>query len=443
MSLSTWALPIELIRHVGLLLLPEEPYTTSPISFHSSDFLGNNRALRALTYSCRSTRTILEPLLFRFVLMTDAADITHFFLLLAQNPRLRQFVRHIACISPLDWNGRPGRSESRLRAWKMWETRYGLEMSAKDIVEEAGFELDYGATTNGFSEVVRNMDTGFLLDDLVKFMFGCVLMMAPETETFFFRRWLSYEETNPANVVGNILMEAVSDKGYPVMPKLRVLELGTKHDEPLGDTIEMFFWKPDMWKSLRTLILNDVDFDDQFFQLLVEGSFDFELPVEELYIRSKVPAYPATLSDSVDDTADDTEWDVSFEQILEMLEIDVQPAYQVFCNLRLLDIDFPPSPRRVGSGSRILKVFLAAIGGAPETLRLTCHPFPTRVLETAVQTRLKVLVVKECTDMPEVPSADQMAKAMHTLFYEGEFCLPNLDWVQVNGVRKEKQVFVS
>ncbi|KAH7008562.1 hypothetical protein EDB80DRAFT_716797 [Ilyonectria destructans] len=431
MPLST--LPIELVRHVGLLLLPEEPYHTYPDSFYSTDFIENNRTLRALTYSCRSTRTILEPLLFRFILMTDAADITHFFLLLAQNPRLRPYVRHVACVSALDWDHLSGWSACR----RMWMWRYGLGMGFKDVMVDAGFDLDYGNISKIFEEIDCDTDHSFPVDEPVKLMFGSVLIMTPEVETLFFHHRLSRQDFNPSNILGGILNEAVNGKGYVVMPKLRVMELGTQEDEPLGDAIELFFDEPDMWMNLRTLILDDSDFDDQFFQLLVERSFGSELPVEELYVRGKVTGLLATPTDSVDGAPDEFDRDTSFEHILDVLERDFQPDNDVFCNLRLLDVDFPPHPKRARIGSRVLKLFLTAIGGAPETLRLTRHPFPTEALSTAVQTCLKVLVVKECTDMPEVPSAYQMTKAVATLFHEGQFCVPELDWVHVNESRKE------
>ncbi|KAL6402074.1 hypothetical protein AUP68_14539 [Ilyonectria robusta] len=435
MPLST--LPVELVRYVGMLLLPEEPYSTRPDSFYSADFIENNRTLRALTYTCRSTRTILEPLLFRFILMTDAADITHFFLLLAQNPRLRPYVKHVACLSALDWNTSSGWSASRIRAWRMWEVRYGLDMGFAAVMAHAGFELDYGNISNVFEEIDSDTDYAPPLDELVKLMFGSVLIMTPEVETLFFHHRLSHQDFNPTNVVGGILNEAVNGQDYVVMPKLRVMELGTQEDEPLGDAIEFFFDEPDMWMNLRTLIIDDSDFDDQFFQLLVERSFGSELPVEELYVRGKVTGPPTTPTDSVDGALDEFDRDTSFEHILDVLENDFQPKNDVFCNLRLLDVDFPPHPTRERIGSRVLKLFLAAVGGAPETLRLTRHPFPTEALSTAVQTRLKVLVVKECTDMPEVPSIDEMTEAVATLSHQGQSCVPELDWVHLNESRKE------
>ncbi|KAH7152001.1 hypothetical protein B0J13DRAFT_673088 [Dactylonectria estremocensis] len=421
---QTWALSVELIRHIGLLLLPEEPCVNSPVkstvNFHSPDFAENNRTLNALTYTCRTTRGLLEPLLFRFIFMSNTADITHYFLLFARNPGLRSFTRHIACLSSLQWIDEEIPAESR--AWKIWKARCGPDATGQDVLEDAGFQLDYDLATEGNPKVVTNITQSFYYDGFLRFMFCCVLLMLPETDTLFFHQELVIEGTES---IGG-MFEAMKEEGYSVTPRLRVMELGTHEADQTSDLMELFFGDNGLWTNLETLVLNNTDFDNEFFQILEDGLFKASMSVQELYIRG-----PGAVLDP--------EWEITAVEQWAMMNLDHPPPHTAFCHLHLLDIDFSPSAIRARDGSRSLKMFISTIGGAPETLRLTRHPFPTAALSQAIHTRLKVLVLNECTDMPEAMSDGQMRTAVAALTRRGKFCLPNLEWIEVNGFRKGRE----
>ncbi|KAH7165750.1 hypothetical protein EDB81DRAFT_942747 [Dactylonectria macrodidyma] len=411
-------LPKELIHDIGLLLVPKEPRPNATVDFHSPEFVENNRALKALTYTCRTTRDVLEPILFRFICMADIVDITDYFLLFAQKPRLRPFVRHITCLSTLEWVHKEKPTDSRV--WKMWKSRCGPDTSGRDVLEDAGFKLDYDPATDGNRKIITHAEHNFYYDGFIKFMFSCVLMMLPETETLFFHQQLAHEETTD---LGGLIFEGMKAEGYSILPKLRVMELNTEDPEQTSNVMELFFSGGLRWTKLDKLVLNNTNFEHEFFQSLAEGYFGEPVPIRELYVRGP----GAEL---------DPEWETTTAEQWEMMDITYQPNLQAFCDLRQLDIEFPPKKNRAQENSRTLEMFLSTIGGAPGILCLKRHPFPTAALNQAIHSRLRILVLKECTDMPEVMSIDDMKTAVDTLSYMGEFCLPSLEFIEVNGMRK-------
>ncbi|KAK7402746.1 hypothetical protein QQX98_011503 [Neonectria punicea] len=431
MSSSAWALPIELIRHIALQLSLTEPYDNGPDTIDFMDFIEAKGTLMSLTYACRSTKTLLEPLLYRCIILLDAQDVTHVFLLLTQNPHLCSYVRHIFCNTPLAWI--PSAEDGpRSVAMRMWQARCDLETSPKALLKHAGLDLDYNAATEvPIGCLAKDL---FKLDDFVNFMFGCILIMTQNTRTLGFRRSAVRYEGEEPFIFSGLMVEAAK-QGFPVMPDLRVLDFHTDA-ESLSEVIDMFFPKDGMWTNLRRLVLNDVDFDDQFFQMLVEGSFSSPQPIEELYIRDRL-----LLNSRLDDfdIGLGGDGDVTFAQVMDMFDIDLEhrPKFRAFRNLRLLDIEFPQSDFRAEHGSPVLPVFLAGIGSVPETIRLRCHPFPSGLIKLDVQSRLKYLIIDECNNMSEVPTGQEIAEAASRLRDDGGDVAPTLSWVQVNGVRKE------
>ncbi|KPM36861.1 hypothetical protein AK830_g9689 [Neonectria ditissima] len=431
MAALGWVLPIELIRHIGLLLAPKEPYDEDQGDPDFKNYTETKRTLTSLTYTCRSTKILLEPLLYRYMYIHDAAEVTHVFLLLAQNPRLRSYIHHLDCYTALAWvpNHVFPKRDPRHLALSMWQARCGLETTPKAVLDLAGLGLDYEALSD--MPIDYPVNKLFTLDDSVNFMFGCVLILAQGAKKVSFYSSIIRDEGEEAYIFSGVLAEAVK-QGHQVMPNLRAMTFGTEA-EPVSETVDMFFPTNFPWTNLRTLVLNDVDFDDDFLQMLAEGLFNSPMAIEELYVRGhKLFGPEADKIGEIDDIGD-----IQFPPVMEMLGLNYgcRPKFRAFRNLRLLDVDFPPSEYRAENSSPALPFFLSGLGSLPETIRLKCHPFPTGLIKPGKKSRLKALIVDECYGMQEVPTAQEIASAASKLRDDGGGVAPELDWVQVNGVR--------
>ncbi|KAL2677187.1 hypothetical protein Neosp_010955 [[Neocosmospora] mangrovei] len=418
-------LPLDIIYNIGLQLTLD-PKNSLP-TLHGLCFLptDHNKDLRALTYASRAHRDLLEPLLYRHVVLMKPQEVCKFFVTIADAPRLRQYVQHFGCVARL--NGPQVRKDALPECRAFWQKRHGSQRSGI-ISLLSGLGLSNLAWAAQLWERRKDrfvFNADFRHDAVLELLFVTTLILLANVQTFIWKDL----DGRPVAPLLTYLFDAAHMTGYQLMPKLKLLNTW-KETPSLDDRAQYFIYKTHLWENLETLYLNSVDLDNEFTDMVVKGDFKMDLPLKKLYVHCPPGAehlfnpgmyHPGhtILSNSALDAVDPD---------------NDKSKFSAFRNLELLDIRFTWFETRALEGSPALKSLLHAVG-APERLELIGHPLPMKALSTGViHSRLKYLRVRELIrNAPSsVRSKDTLIANLNSLWdKDWKRLVPNLseiDW---------------
>ncbi|CAM1507942.1 Fc.00g047900.m01.CDS01 [Cosmosporella sp. VM-42] len=393
-------LPLDIIWHIAQQLTFDDE-SISPQAIE--DYLEGDRSdyvtLRSLSQTSKRVRAIVEPLMFRCLFADHTAGIVLTFLRLAQNPQLRQSVRHLIWWAPMT-----GDRECKI-ARKVWAGSCGPDTTAQEILDKAGFSLDYEAVTEGQLALIS---PDFEEEAMISFILGCILVMVPAAERITFN---SVAPTDlkldyGVHLLDNVIQEAVESKGYPVLPMVTSLCMMKDGVVAIRSYILLLKLRaPGMWSNLQSLILWGMQFEGGFLHMIMGGAFGAELNIQKLIIRCEDNGLGRT-----DERVVDQAHGTSFEQAVDFVEVFDKSfhAFRAFSHLRVLDVEFPDPPvhphRVMGliRESPVLRCFIKAVG-APEVLRLIRHSWPAVVLGDGEERhdRLKELIMEKDEQNPD------------------------------------------
>ncbi|RSM03021.1 hypothetical protein CEP52_007676 [Fusarium oligoseptatum] len=428
-------LPLDIIYNIGLQLSLDPSHRLETLHGPCPLPTNHNKDLRALTYSSRATKDLLEPLLYRHVVLMKPQEVCSFFITLAEAPHLRQHVRHFGCVSRL--NGPQVRKDALPECRAIWRKNYGSKRgSVLEVITKVGFpNMMFAASVweRKKNRFVFNAD--FRHDAVLEMLFVITLFLLPNVQTFVWKDL----DGRPFNVLLTYLFDAALMMGVPLMPKLKVLNTW-KETLAVNERAQFFMYKTNLWENLETLYLNSVDLDNEFTDMVLKGDFKKNLPVKKLYVHCPSGAenlwHPGMYH--VGQT-------MLSETALDSDHPDTDKGkFKAFRNLELLDIKYTWFENRALEGSRALKSLLHAVG-APERLNLIGHPLPMKALSTGVvHSRLKYLKVKELIrNAPSsVRSRDALIASLNDLWDAKDWkrLVPNLceiDWDHYKFRRKD------
>ncbi|KAJ4233171.1 hypothetical protein NW759_001952 [Fusarium solani] len=428
-------LPLDIIYNIGLQLTLDPRHSLQTL--HGPCFLptNHNKDLRALTYTSRANRDLLEPLLYRHVVLMKPQEVCSFFSTIAAAPRLRQHVQHFGCVARL--NGPQVRKDALPQCRAFWQKHHGSQRSSI-ITLLSGLGLSNLAWAASLWERRKDrfvFNADFRHDAVLELLFVSTLLLLTNVQTFVWKDL----DGRPVAPLLTYLFDAALMTGSQLMPKLKVLNTW-KETLAVDERAQFFIYKTHLWENLETLYLNAVDLDNEFTDMVVKGDFKKNLPVKRLYIHCPSgaehlfhpgmyhPEHPLLSNSALD--ADNPDNDKS--------------KFKAFRNLEFLEINFTWFETRAVEGSRALKSLLHAVG-APERLNLTGHPLPMKALSTGViHSRLKYLKVKELIrNAPSsVRSKDTLITRLNNLWDAEDWkrLVPNLceiDWDHYKFRRKD------
>ncbi|SCO37507.1 uncharacterized protein FFNC_05692 [Fusarium fujikuroi] len=421
-------LPLDILYHIGYLLAAESvvEHEHQIDSNSSCDCCmdKSSTTLYKLTYTSKATRDVLEPLLYRNLILTTPQDVTNTFINLIQRPELRQHVQYILCYA--DLAGPRVRKFEMPECKKIWSKRCPSDKPAlMRLLDGAGLhKLAWSACMLERTKQRFMFSPDFKHDGILELLFASILFLSPNVTSF---TWRDCNNNPKAFILDHIMCKAVHD-GLPLMPKLQ--KLSTEKAE-FEESKQAQFFTPhiNLWENLYSLQLNDIDLDMEFVLMLFNGSFKENRPVRELIVRCVTGSErPESL----------TSFPPGFELASTMLLGDknldnYKDHFKAFPNLNLLDVTFVFHRGRMEEGSLTLKAFLHAVG-SPERLCLSGHPLPTSTLDTGVtHSRLKYLKVREF--QPNAPakttSKDNLIAGLNQFWNKKSMIVPNLkeiDW---------------
>ncbi|KAL2677188.1 hypothetical protein Neosp_010956 [[Neocosmospora] mangrovei] len=369
----------DIIYHVGLCFLPE-PWETAPTPAEGGDFEMNMYYLRKLTYLSRATKRLLEPLLFRFVLLRTPMDVVHFYIDLIQIPRIRGYVRHLAC----DTHRRSPGDMLDLRVNRVLgnilDERIGGRENKLSLMKQGEAWEPFA---NRFSGMVtapeEHLGPYLKMRGDIDYMIRSILLSTTKLKTLV---WQLDDFQSVETCITRILKLAVrSDR--VLLPDLEVMGLNYNR-MPGGERyshLQDFSWErdPSDWEVYST----PADSRHPLFQQQSESSF------------------------------------------------------RLFEKVKLLDISFGYFSRRNEQGSVMLEAFVHWLG-APEKLHLTGHPPPFKALARGiVHSRLKSIVVKEWKDEEDL-GQDEMRQKVEDWWRSHLAVVPNLEEFVVQRIGEGK-----
>ncbi|KAM0433986.1 hypothetical protein ACHAPT_003930 [Fusarium lateritium] len=401
------------IYHIGFSLLPA-PWERAPSPAEQGDFERNIDCLRRLTYLSRATKRLLEPLLFRFVLLGKPSDVVHFYIDLIQRPHISQYVRHMACVTNRPDPGNYSDLPCNRMCRRILDERIGGRENFLSLMKQ-GAAWDTlalacsrrGKNAEGYFERPLNMRAD------VDYMIRSILLTMTSLKTLVWR----YDEFGTKSFKAHGHLQLAATLGRAVLPALEVMALDAN---PLrGSHIDDFPWGKSCWKNLRRLVLYDDDFDDEFAWLIFRDAFKGLVPVEELVVRRKEGCvddpYKNMIIHPISLNPEDRIYLVGNEEL-----------FCIFPDLKLLEISFGYFAPRNRDGSVMLKGFLHWVK-APERIHLTGHPPPFDALATGpVHSRLKSIRVMEWKDEEEL-GQDEMRQRVEDWWRRYSRVVPNLE----------------
>ncbi|KAJ4323649.1 hypothetical protein N0V84_004257 [Fusarium piperis] len=428
-------LPLDIIYNIGLQLTldPNQRLDTlhGPVWLPTS----HNKDLRTLTYISKATKDLLEPLLYRHVVLMKPQQVCSFFVTIAAAPRLREYVQHFGCVAR--FNGPQVRKVALPECRAFWQKHHGShKVSILNVLTALGLPTLVWAASlweRKKDRFVFNAD--FRHDAVLELLFVSTLFLLKNVQTFV---WKDLDARPIAPLLG-FLLDAGLTTDLPLMPKLKVLNTW-KETRTLDERAQFFIHKTHLWENLHTLYLNSVDLDNEFIDMIIKGDFKKELPVKKLYIHCQPGAqhlnHPGMYN---------RRQRIASESALDAENPDNdKDKFKAFRNLDYLDILFTWYMPRAQEGSPALKALLHAVG-APERLILVGHPLPMKALSTGVvHSRLKYLKVTEFIghSPSSVQSKDALIAKLNQLWDAKDWkrLVPNLceiDWDHYKFRRKD------
>lgn len=421
----------DIIYHIGLCFLPE-PWEKAPTPAEAGDFEMDMHYLRSLTYLSRATKRLLEPLLFRFVLLNHPMDVVHFYIDLIQIPRIRGYVRHLACITRRRSPGTMLDLRVNRVLGRILDERIGGRENKLSLMKQGEAWEPFVNTFSGTEEVPEEHFGPYMkMRGDVDYLIRSILLSLTTLKTLV---WHLDEFGSVATWVPQILKSAARS-GHVLLPELEVMALNY-HNVTRDDRyshLQDFSWEQGYWKNLRRLVLYDTDFDDDFGDVLYRAGRAGDLvPVEELIVRAKKGTNLSSL-ETFSVPAD------SHHHLL--FQPQSETWFRLFEKVKLLDISFGYFSRRNEQGSVMLEAFMHWLG-APERLHLTGHPPPFKALARGtVHSRLKSIQVKEWKDEEDL-GKDEMRQKAEDWWRSHSAVVPNLEEFVVQRIGESK-VYVT
>ncbi|RSL62602.1 hypothetical protein CEP54_005565 [Fusarium duplospermum] len=416
----------DIIYHVGLCFVPE-PWETAPTPAEAGDFEMDMYYLRKLTYLSRATKWLLEPLLYRFILLSKPQDVVHFYIDLIQIPRIREYVRHLACVT----HRRSPGSMSDLRVIrilrKILDERIGGRENKLSLMKQgAAWELYVQACSETHKAAQERLGHGLNMRGDIDYMIRSILLTVTKLKTLVWQLDEYYSHHGRASEI----LRSAARYDHVLLPDLEVMAL---HPHPSSGCrqyshLQDFSWEQGCWKNLRRLVLYDTDFDQDFDEMIFKGlGFEVVVPVEELIVRRRedqdVRRVNSSLDAAISNHGAHRPWD--------------EENLAIFKNLKLLDVSFGYFSRRNEEGSAMLETFLHWVG-CPERLRLTGHPPPFYALSRgAVHSRLKSIRVKEWMDEEDLEQ-DEVRQKVEDWWRSHSAVVPNLEEFVVQRIDESK-----
>ncbi|KAH7246405.1 hypothetical protein BKA59DRAFT_556128 [Fusarium tricinctum] len=426
-------LPLDVLYNIGLILAEapleeakayvDSDYQPYLMPGHTWDGTWTN-PLHKFTYLSKTTKALLEPLLYRHLILYRPQDVTNFFITLIKRPEIRQHVQDISAFP--DMTGPIVRKLYLPACKKIWAARCPSDKPAlMRLLDGAGLQkLAWSACMLERTKQRFMFSPDFKHDGILELMFAGILFLTPNVTEFHWRD----SNTNPKAFILDRIMGETVDAGVPLMPKLKVLSTEKAAFE-FSKQAQFFTPHIGLWDNLHTLHLNDIDLDVEFIEMLVAGEFKENRPVKELYIScvsgSEIPyslrSFPP-------------DFELSSTLLLNQDEPDLDKAkFKAFPNLTLLDVCFVHHVQRLHTGSPTLRSFLHAVG-CPERIHLAGHTLPINAFNTGViHPKLKYLKVREF--QPDAPARtaerDVLVAGLNRFWQEQCHVVPNLceiDW---------------
>ncbi|KAM0240322.1 hypothetical protein ACHAPO_002218 [Fusarium lateritium] len=427
-------LSLDIIYNIGLAVVGDPFEQARLYAKHDGDpeYLPDRTTLYRLTYLSKATKGVLEPLLYRHFIFATPQDVMSTFITLIQRPELRQHAQYIASFSPLSGPGVRKRELPKCK--KLWSKRCPSDKPAlMRLLDGAGLHnLAWSACMLERTKQRFMFSPDFKHDGILEIMFAAILFLTPNVTTFMWRDM----NTNPkAFILDHIMHEAVKS-GIPLMPKLQYLNT---EKSAFVEAKQAQFFTPhvNMWDDLHTLILNDVDLDVEFIEMLARGEFKKDRPVKELHVLC-VPGSekPGSMSSFPPG------FELSSTTILDVGDLDKnKERFEAFPNLELLSIRFVHHQHRYENGSLTLRAFLHAVG-CPKVLKLEGHKLPFNVLDTGVtHDRLTHLKVREYDPQSRSRTlqSESLLSGLNSWWGGNSSLVPNLTRIDLDHYRFQRE----
>ncbi|KAM0242914.1 hypothetical protein ACHAP5_007097 [Fusarium lateritium] len=426
-------LPLDVLYNIGLALAEgpldearayvDSGYRSTLVPEHIVGGTGTN-PLYKFTYLSRATKALLEPLLYRHIILYRPHDVTNLFITLIQRPEIRQHVQDISAFP--DMAGPLVRKLYLASCKKIWAARCPSDKPAlMRLLDGAGLhQLAWSACMLERTKQRFMFSPDFKHDGILELMFAGILFLTPNVTELHWRDL----NTNPKAFILDRIMSETVDAGVPLMPKLKILNTEKSAFE-FSKQAQFFTSHISLWDNLQTLFLNDIDLDVEFIEMLTAGDFKENRPVKELHIScvsgSETPGSMSSFPRG---------FVLSSTLLLDPKEPDLdKDKFKAFPNLELLDIRFVFHYERLEHGSPTLRAFLHAVG-CPERIYLAGHPLPIDTFDTGViHPNLKYLNVREFRLNAPAKTAerDSLVAGLNSLWQTKSRIVPNLceiDW---------------
>ncbi|KFA62913.1 hypothetical protein S40285_09971 [Stachybotrys chlorohalonatus IBT 40285] len=170
------SMPLELILEIAHHLLPSEPFldgSTEAFVEEMPDCKARTATLRSVASTCRSAHALLEPLLYRFILLQNGRQIMSLMILLIDRQELRKYVRHVA------YNLNSDRSTLyQGGGCHVWRERFGSYSYMDKALTKTGLCADLSYMQSALLKSVKACD-----DDGIGAAFGILMVMLSRVET--------------------------------------------------------------------------------------------------------------------------------------------------------------------------------------------------------------------------------------------------------------------